>query len=576
MGSLLQKTEFYYLQDNGKNMPEADAPLLFALDEKNHSIELTELGVDVAARATGDERSLFILPDVGAAIADLEKQRQANVSGGTPEEEATQTFENDRRDLYTRYSTQAERLHAVEQLLRAYTLYEKDVEYIVQEGKVMIVDEHTGRVLPGRRYSDGLHQAIEAKESVEVQAATQTYATITLQNYFRLYHKLAGMTGTAETEAEEFFKIYKLEVVVVPTNRPIQRADGEDIIYRTKREKYRAVLDRIKQYHEKGQPVLVGTTSVETSETIARMLQREGIPHNVLNAKRDRAKQEADIVAEAGQKGGVTIATNMAGRGTDIKLGPGVSDLGGLAILGTERHESRRIDLQLRGRAGRQGDPGESVFYVSFEDDLMRLFGERAAKVFDTFKLEEGTELVHPWATKSIERAQKKVEQNNFGMRKRQLEYDDVLNAQRTVIYDRRMNALTGERTRADVDEAMKNVFQELAGKYGPNAQADDLRDELRRSYAFDLEITAEEMLAPLHRRARRAPLRRGPQGVRGQARGAREAVRAGARQHRHAARGPASVQAVRGLLGRQALYPRHHQVCRRPRHARRRDQRRA
>jgi preprotein translocase subunit SecA len=494
MGTLLQKTEFYYLQDNAKNMPEADAPLLFALDEKNHSIELTEQGVDTAAGATGDERALFVLPDLGAAIADLEQKRTAAIAAGTPEEEAVQTFENERRELYARYAAQAERLHAIEQLLRAYTLYEKDVEYIVQEGKVMIVDEHTGRVLPGRRYSDGLHQAIEAKENVEVQAATQTYATITLQNYFRLYHKLAGMTGTAETEAEEFYKIYKLDVVVVPTNRPIQRHDHEDIIYRTKREKYRAVLDRIKQYHIKGQPVLVGTTSVDASETISRMLQREGIPHNVLNAKRDRAKQEADIVAEAGQRGAVTIATNMAGRGTDIKLGQGVTELGGLAILGTERHESRRIDLQLRGRSGRQGDPGESVFYVSFEDDLMRLFGERAAKVFDTFKLEEGTELVHPWATKSIERAQKKVEQNNFAMRKRQLEYDDVLNAQRTVIYDRRMNALTGERTRADVDEAMQNVFRELAEKYGDEAQADDLRDELRRAYAFDVEISKDEM----------------------------------------------------------------------------------
>ena len=494
LGSLVQKTEFFYLQDSGKDMPIVDEALLFALDEKNHSIEMTDAGRELAARSTGTDADLFVLPDIGEEIARLEKQRDEAKKAGTPDDETTLAFEDAKRALYAQYADRAERLHAIEQLLRAYTLYEKDVEYIVQEDKVMIVDEHTGRVLPGRRYSDGLHQAIEAKENVKVQAATQTYATITLQNYFRMYHKLAGMTGTAETEAEEFYKIYKLAVVAVPTNRPIQRGDQDDLIYRTKREKYSAVLDQIKAYHEKGQPVLVGTTSVEASETVSRMLQRSGIPHNVLNAKLDKAKAEAEIVAEAGQKGAVTIATNMAGRGTDIKLGEGVTELGGLAILGTERHESRRIDLQLRGRAGRQGDPGESVFYVSFEDDLMRLFGDRAARVFDTFKLEEGTVLTHPWANKSIERAQKKVEQNNFAMRKRQLEYDDVLNAQREVIYDRRQNALRGERTRGDVAEMLRDVTDELAKKYGPDAELDTLRDELRRALAFDVDLTPQSM----------------------------------------------------------------------------------
>ena len=492
VGTLLQKTEFFYLQDNAKNMPFVDEAMYFALDEKNHSIEMTEKGRELAARSSGDDKDLFLLPDLGEGVARLEKEKAAALASGTPPDEAGALFEEGRRQLYALYAERAERLHAIEQLLRAYTLYERDVEYIVQEDKVMIVDEHTGRVLPGRRYSDGLHQAIEAKESVQVQAATQTYATITLQNYFRMYHKLAGMTGTAETEAEEFFKIYGLEVVVVPTNRPIAREDLDDLIYRTKREKFNAVIEKIRAYHEKGQPVLVGTASVETSETVSRMLQRTGIPHNVLNARRDRAQQEADIVAEAGKKGAVTIATNMAGRGTDIKLGAGVKELGGLAILGTERHDSRRIDLQLRGRAGRQGDPGESRFYVSFEDDLMRLFGDRAAKVFDRFKLEEGTALEHPWASKSLERAQKKVEQNNFGIRKRQLEYDDVLNAQREVIYARRQHALRGDRTRGDVLAMLEGVTKEVAARYAEAADLDGFRDEVRRTFAFDVDLDDE------------------------------------------------------------------------------------
>ncbi len=494
VSGLLQKTEFYYLQDNGKNMPYVDDAMYFALEEKQHSIEMTDKGREMAARSSGDDKDLFILPDIGEEVAKLEKKRASDIAGGMPQEEADAALEESRRQLYATYSERAERLHAIEQLLRAYTLYERDVEYIVQEDKVMIVDEHTGRVLPGRRYSEGLHQAIEAKEQVQVQAATQTYATITLQNYFRMYHKLAGMTGTAETESEEFFKIYGLEVVVVPTNRPIAREDREDLIYRTKREKFNAVLDKIREYHEKGQPVLVGTASVETSETVARMLQRAGIPHNVLNAKRDRAKAEADIVAEAGRPGAVTIATNMAGRGTDIKLREGVQEKGGLAIIGTERHDSRRIDLQLRGRAGRQGDPGESRFFVSFEDELMRLFGDRATKVFDKFQLEEGTALEHPWASKSLERAQKKVEQNNFGIRKRQLEYDDVLNAQREVIYTRRQHALTGDRTHGDVLEMIEKVANEIAVRYAEAADLDGLREEVRRTLAFDVPLEEGEL----------------------------------------------------------------------------------
>jgi preprotein translocase subunit SecA len=513
VGTLLQRTEAFYLQENAKNMPFVDEVLYFALDEKNHTIELTEKGLDEIARIAGQDRDMFVLPDLGEETARIEQEYQqklqqleAELAQRTDlsEEKRLNKLENDRRllrkeleekkrELYNRYAERAERLHAVEQLLRAYTLYEKDVEYIVQDGKVFIVDEHTGRVLPGRRYSDGLHQAIEAKEGVKVQAATQTYATITLQNYFRMYHKLAGMTGTAITEAEEFYKIYKLDVIVIPTHKPVIRIDHEDLVFRTKREKYNAVIRKIKEYHKKGQPVLVGTTSVEVSEMLSRMLQREGIPHNVLNARRDRAKQEALIVAQAGQRGAVTIATNMAGRGTDIKLGPGVKELGGLAIIGTERHESRRIDLQLRGRAGRQGDPGESQFYVSLEDDLMRLFGsERIARIMDRLKMEEGEVITHPWVTKSIERAQKKVEQNNFAIRKRQLEFDDVLDAQRRVIYGRRRHALTGERTSHDVLEMLRDVVAQIVEHHYKEANLEAMREEVLRTLAFDYEIDRE------------------------------------------------------------------------------------
>ncbi len=514
---LRRKTEFFYLQDNAKEMPFVDEALHYALDEKQHALEPTEQGREYIARAAGTDVSLFILPDIGEETArykhELEEKRQSLYDSlrdreDLSEEKRDNKLQNDLRllnneydervrDLYATYSDRAERLHAIEQLLKAYTLYERDTEYIVQEGKVQIVDTHTGRVLPGRRYSDGLHQAIEAKEGVKVQAATQTYATITLQNYFRMYAKLAGMTGTAETEAEEFHKIYGMDVVVVPTNRPIARSDMEDLVYRSRREKYRAVIDQIESYHKAGQPVLVGTTSVDVSETVSRMLKRAGIRHNVLNAKRDRAKQESLIVAEAGRKGAVTIATNMAGRGTDIKLAPGVVGRGGLAIIGTERHESRRIDLQLRGRAGRQGDPGESQFYISLEDDLMRLFGpDRVARVMDRLNLEEGAVITHPWVTKSIERAQKKVEQNNFAIRKRQLEYDDVLNAQREVIYDRRMHALKGERFHGEVLDMLHTLIEEIVFKYHGEGDVDEMREELRRVLALDYGIDRDRFFA--------------------------------------------------------------------------------
>ena len=514
---LRQQTEFYYLQDNAKNMPFVDEALYFALDEKQHALEMTEIGRELASKSAGQSPDLFILPDVGSEIARFEREQEEKKRALEDElaarddlsEEKKQNklendlrlvekeFEDQKRELYATYSDRAEQLHAIEQLLKAYTLYEKDDEYIVQEDKVQIVDQHTGRVLSGRRYSDGLHQAIEAKENVKVQAATQTYATVTLQNYFRMYHKLAGMTGTAETEAEEFHKIYKAEVVVVPTNRPIARDDLDDLVFRSKREKYNAVIDKIKDYHESGQPVLVGTTSVDVSETLSRMLKRQGVAHNVLNAKRDRAQQEADIVAEAGRPGAVTIATNMAGRGTDIKLAPGVKEKGGLAILGTERHESRRIDLQLRGRSGRQGDPGESQFYISLEDELMRLFGpDRIARVMDRLNLPEGEVITHPWVNKSMERAQKKVEQNNFAIRKRQLEYDDVLNAQREVIYDRRMHALRGDRLHGDILDALHQVVEGIVGRNYGEGNIDEMREEVLRMLAFDFEIDREAFVA--------------------------------------------------------------------------------
>ena len=476
---LRQKTEYFYLQDNGKRMPEVDEELYFALDPKQRSIELTEKGREHLARSLNMDQSIFVLPDIGEEVARYER-----------EVDHEEPLEERKRALYALYSERAERLHAIEQLLKAYSLFEKDVDYIVQEGRVQIVDEHTGRVLSGRRYSEGLHQAIEAKENVKVQAATQTYATVTLQNYFRLYDKLAGMTGTAETEAEEFFKIYQMDVLVIPTNRPIARKDLDDLVFKSRREKYNAMIDKVRAYHEKGQPVLVGTTSVEVSEALSRLLKRDGIPHNVLNAKRDRAAQEADIVAEAGRKGAVTIATNMAGRGTDIKLAEGVRELGGLAIIGSERHDSRRIDLQLRGRSGRQGDPGESQFYISLEDNLMRFFGpDRIAGVMDRLKLEDGAVITHPMVNKSIERAQKKVEQNNFGIRKRQLEYDDVLNAQREVIYDKRRNALLGERLRGEVDQMLRGRVQQLVEEHTERANLEDLREDLIRVLALPWEI---------------------------------------------------------------------------------------
>jgi preprotein translocase subunit SecA len=403
--------------------------------------------------------------------------------------------EKELAELNRLFAERSDRIHTVNQLLKAYTLFEKDDEYIVQDGKVNIVDEHTGRVLSGRRYSDGLHQAIEAKEQVKVEAATQTYATITLQNYFRMYHKLAGMTGTAVTEESEFFEIYKLEVVEIPTNEPIRRDDREDLVYRTKREKYNAAIDTIRKYHEKGQPVLVGTTSVEVSETMSRMLQRNKIPHNVLNAKHH--KRESEIVAGAGQKGAVTIATNMAGRGTDIKLGKGIKEIGGLAILGTERHESRRIDLQLRGRAGRQGDPGESQFYVSLEDELMRLFGsDRVANIMNKLKFEEGEVIQHPWITKSIERAQKRVEQNNFSIRKRQLEYDDVLNNQRNVVYKRRRHALLGDRLTSDIQDMLEDLIEWIVMEYYMDGEFEDIRENTLRLLAVDLDVDRERWAA--------------------------------------------------------------------------------
>ncbi|HRR10245.1 MAG TPA: preprotein translocase subunit SecA [Rhodothermales bacterium] len=504
---LLQKTEYFYLQDNAKRMPEVDEALYYAVDEKNHSLEMTEMGRKYVAQLANHDENFFVLPDVGEGIARIKAEIDTEIAAAEKDWASLEGEERDNirrevlrraelnrqekeRQLYAEVSEKADRIHAVNQLLRAYTYYEKDIEYIVEEDKILIVDEQTGRVLPGRRYSDGLHQAIEAKENVKVQAATQTYATITLQNYFRLYAKLAGMTGTAETESAEFFSIYKLEVNVIPTNRSITRKDMEDLVFRTKREKYNAVLDKIAAYQQQGQPVLVGTTSVEVSEMLSRLLTRKGIKHNVLNAKVDRAKAEALIVAEAGQRGAVTIATNMAGRGTDIKLAQGISDLGGLAILGTERHESRRIDLQLRGRSGRQGDPGESQFYVSLEDDLMRLFGhDRTAKVMDKMGMEEGEVITHPWVTKSIERAQTKVEQNHFSTRKRQLEFDDVLNAQRHVIYDRRMHALKGERLRGDILQMLQDTCDEIARQYVPSKDLDGLRDEVLRQFALVLEL---------------------------------------------------------------------------------------
>ena len=477
----LQKTEEFYLQENEKNMHIATDELYFVIDEKNKSIELTDKGIDYMTGSTDDPK-FFVLPDVGTEMAELEHE-----AGLTPEERQQR-----KDDIMTNYSIKSERVHTVHQLLKAYTLFEKDVDYIIDGGEVKIVDEQTGRVMEGRRWSDGLHQAVEAKENVKVEAATQTFATITLQNYFRMYNKLAGMTGTAETEAGEFWNIYKLDVVVIPTNKPIARNDMNDRIYRTQREKYNAVIDEVVEMVNEGRPVLVGTTSVEISELLSRMLNMRKIKHNVLNAKLHQ--QEAQVVAEAGRKGVVTIATNMAGRGTDIKLTQEVKDAGGLAIIGTERHESRRVDRQLRGRAGRQGDPGSSVFYVSLEDGLMRMFGsDRIASVMDRMGFEEGDRIEHSMISNSIERAQKKVEENNFGIRKRLIEYDDVMNQQRNVIYAKRRHALMGERIGVDITNMIYDVADQIVADARDARDYDYLKMETSRVFAMEVPFTEEE-----------------------------------------------------------------------------------
>ncbi|RYZ47293.1 MAG: preprotein translocase subunit SecA, partial [Sphingobacteriales bacterium] len=476
---ILQKAENYFIGEQQRNMPKVNEELYFYIDEKQNSVDLTEKGIALITGA-GEDANFFVLPDIGSELAEVEK------IDGTPEEKLQ------RKDaVLQEYAAKADRIHSVQQLLKAYTLFEKDVEYVVMEEKVKIVDEQTGRIMEGRRYSDGLHQAIEAKENVTVEAATQTFATVTLQNYFRMYHKLCGMTGTAETEAGEFWQIYKLDVVTIPTNVNIARNDRQDLVYKTKREKYKAVIDEIEALRGVGRPVLVGTTSVEVSELLGRMLQQKKIPHNVLNAKQH--SREAQVVAEAGLSGAVTIATNMAGRGTDIKLGAGVKEAGGLAIIGTERHESRRVDRQLRGRAGRQGDPGTSQFFVSLEDDLMRLFGsERIASMMDRMGHKEGEVLQHSMITKSIERAQKKVEENNFGIRKNLLEYDDVMNTQRDVIYKRRRHALFGERLAIDLDNALYDVCANLATEFGDDFE--NFKLEVVKHLAIEPEMTLEDM----------------------------------------------------------------------------------
>jgi preprotein translocase subunit SecA len=476
---LLQKTENFYMQDNNREMPKVDAELYYVIDEKNNQVELTDKGVEFLSGE--DDPNFFVMPEMGTEIAKIESQ------GLSSEEEA-----NLKEDLFRDFGVKSERIHTLNQLLKAYALFEKDVQYVVMDNKVMIVDEQTGRIMDGRRYSDGLHQAIEAKENVKIEAATQTFATVTLQNYFRMYRKLSGMTGTAVTEAGEFWEIYKLDVVEIPTNKPIARDDKDDLVYKTKREKYNAVIDEVVALSNAGRPVLIGTTNVEISELLGKMLSIRKIPHNVLNAKQH--KREAEIVAEAGNAGQVTIATNMAGRGTDIKLSDEVKAAGGLAIVGTERHDSRRVDRQLRGRAGRQGDPGSSQFYVSLEDNLMRLFGsERIAKMMDRMGLKEGEVIQHSMISKSIERAQKKVEENNFGVRKRLLEYDDVMNAQREVVYKRRRHALHGERLRVDLANM---IFDTSEGIAETNKDANDFKNfefELIRYFSMSSPISQEE-----------------------------------------------------------------------------------
>jgi preprotein translocase subunit SecA len=515
MQKLVRSTENVYLADNAKNMPIVDEYLYYAVDMKMKSIEMTDKGREFLTDPKEDSDA-FVIPDLGVAtseieeeIEQLEKDRVEEVKSNAEfsddykkkkVEEAKREVQEEREkrfnEIHRLFAERSDRIHTINQLLKSYTLFEREEEYIVQDGKVQIVDEHTGRVLSGRRYSDGLHQAIEAKEQVKVEAATQTYATITLQNYFRMYHKLSGMTGTAATEEGEFNEIYSLDVMIIPTNEPVIRDDKEDLIFRTKREKYNASIDKIREYHEKGQPVLVGTTSVDVSETLSRMLKRANIPHNVLNAKQHA--RESEIVQMAGRPGAVTVATNMAGRGTDIKLTPEVKEKGGLAILGTERHESRRIDLQLRGRAGRQGDPGESQFFVSLEDDLMALFGgsDRIANIMDRLNFDEGEVIQHPWVTKSLERAQKKVEQNNFSIRKKQLEYDDVLNNQRNVIYSRRKNALRGDQLQNDIFDMLEDLAEKIVNDYFPEGAFEELRDEVLRHLAVEIELDRDHWAA--------------------------------------------------------------------------------
>jgi preprotein translocase subunit SecA len=477
----MQKAENHYLGDQQKEMHVVDAELYFYIDEKNNSVELTDRGIHLITKS-GEDPTFFILPDIGSELASIDNDAALDADKKLHKKES----------LLNDYAVKADRIHTVQQLLKAYTLFDKDVEYVVLEGAVKIVDEQTGRILDGRRYSDGLHQAIEAKENVKIEAASQTYATVTLQNYFRMYHKLAGMTGTAETEAAELWDIYKLDVVSIPTNVPCVRKDQEDLVYKTKREKYKAVIETIEEMRNNGRPVLVGTTSVEVSELLSRMLQQKKIPHNVLNAKQHQ--REAQVVAEAGLSGNITIATNMAGRGTDIKLGVGVKEAGGLAIIGTERHESRRVDRQLRGRAGRQGDPGSSQFFVCLEDDLMRMFGsERIAKVMDFAGYKEGEVIQHSMVTKSIERAQRKVEENNFGIRKRLLEYDDVMNKQRTVIYTKRNHALFGERLALDLDNSFYDVADGLVNTFKDRNDYAGFKLETIVNLGLDTVITPEE-----------------------------------------------------------------------------------
>ncbi len=477
---ILQKTENYYLADQQKEMPKADEELFFYIDEKHNSVDLTEKGIQLITRA-GEDSNFFVMPDIGDALASIEK----NVIDESEKFHQKEALLND-------FSVKSDRIHTVQQLLKAYTVFEKDVEYVVMDGAVKIVDEQTGRIMEGRRYSDGLHQALEAKENVKIEEATQTYATITLQNYFRMYHKLAGMTGTAVTEAAELWDIYKLDVVSIPTNISIIRKDEEDLVFKTKREKFKSVIEKIEELRNAGRPVLVGTTSVEVSELLSRMLQQKKVPHNVLNAKQHA--REAQVIVEAGIAGNITIATNMAGRGTDIKLGPGVKKAGGLAIIGTERHESRRVDRQLRGRAGRQGDPGSSQFFVSLEDDLMRMFGsERIAKVMDIAGYKEGEVIQHSMVTKSIERAQKKVEENNFGIRKRLLEYDDVMNKQRTVVYTKRNHALFGERLALDLDNAFYDVASGIVSGFKEKNDYEGFKLESIVSLGIDVQIAKDE-----------------------------------------------------------------------------------